>query len=237
MKIAMTLSGQARFVKEGNRFLKQSLINFKDMDVFIHTWKDHEYKDVIKTYGPKECIIEKQEEGEELKYVNDPEGAVNHIDYTQADGGSGNWAHYCMFYSMQQSYKLIPPGYDIIIRTRFDTALVSKIDITSGVVKSNKVYAPDVCKNASVISDWMFWGRPNAMGKILNTYDSMPQMQIDGINMQSGEELINSTLKNKNIKREKLPIDLKLIRSNDAILMSDQWVWSEMLEKYYEKEE
>ena len=44
MKIAMTISGQARFAKLGHEFFKKNLKNFKDIDVYIHTWKDHDYK-------------------------------------------------------------------------------------------------------------------------------------------------------------------------------------------------
>ena len=112
------------------------LKNFKDIDVFIHTWEDHDYKEAIDLYSPKDYITQEQIK-EAL--VNDPEGAVQNIDYTQADAGSGNWVHYSMFYSMQKSYELIPPGYDIIIRTRFDVALLQKFDIFKEVY-SNKFY-------------------------------------------------------------------------------------------------
>ncbi len=229
MKVAMTISGQARFAKLGHKFFKKNLKDFKDIDVYIHTWKDHDYKKAIKLYKPKDYIVEKQKK-EEL--INDPEGAVKDIDYTQVDGGSGNWVHYSMFYSMQQSYKLIPPGYDIIIRSRFDVALLQPFNIFKGVFSANTLYAPDVCRNKGVISDWLFWGRPNAMKKILNTYDLMPTHNLGGVNMRSGEELINATRKNNIIRKERLPIDLRLIRADGALLYSDQWIWDSSLKNY-----
>ena len=228
----MTISGQARFAKLGHKFFKKNLKNFKDIDVYIHTWKDHDYKKAIKLYNPKEFIVEEQTEELKKRIINDPEGKIQ-IDYTQADGGSGNWVHYSMFYSMQKSYKLLPPGYDLIIRARFDTALVQPFNIFKGVYSAGTIYAPDVCNNKGVISDWLFWGRPNAMKKILNTYDMMPAHYKGGVNMRSGEELINATRKHNLIKKERLPIDLRLIRKNNAKLFSDQWIWESSLKENY----
>lgn len=230
MKIAMTLSGQARFVKLGYKLFKKHLKGFEDIDVFIHTWKDHDHKDAIKLYNPKDFIVEKQKKAE---LVNDPEEVVS-IDYTQENAGSGNWVHYSMFYSMQQSYNLVPEGYDIILRSRFDVALVQDFNLLSSVFEANKIYAPDVCRNKGVISDWFFWGRPNAMKKILNTYDMMPVHNKGGVNMRSGEDLINATRKSCVIKKERIPIDLKLIRNDGDILYSNQWIWdSTLLEGNY----
>ena len=228
MKIAMTISGQARFAKLGHKFFKKNLKNFKDIDVYIHTWKDHDYKEAIKLYKPKDYIVEKQKK-EEL--INDPDGIIQDIDYTQADGGSGNWVHYSMFYSIQQSYKLVPPEYEIIIRSRFDIALLQPFDIFKAVYSANTLYAPDVCRNKGVISDWLFWGRPNAMKKILNTYDVMPMHNSGGVNMRSGEELINATRKSNLIRKERLPIDIRLIRNDGAVLFS-QWIWASSLKNY-----
>ena len=228
MKIAMTISGQARFAKLGHKFFKKNLKNFKDIDVYIHTWKDHDYKEAIKLYKPKDYIVEKQKK-EEL--INDPDGIIQDIDYTQADGGSGNWVHYSMFYSIQQSYKLVPPEYDIIIRSRFDIALLQPFDIFKAVYSANTLYAPDVCRNKGVISDWLFWGRPNAMKKILNTYDVMPMHNSGGVNMRSGEELINATRKSNLIRKERLPIDVRLIRNDGAVLFS-QWIRASSLKNY-----
>ena len=229
MKIAMTISGQARFAKLGHKFFKKNLKNFKDIDVFIHTWEDHDYEEAISLYNPKDYITQKQIK-EEL--VNDPEGNVQNIDYTQADAGSGNWVHYSMFYSMQKSYELIPPGYDIIIRTRFDVALLQKFDIFKEVYSANTLYAPDVCRNKAVLSDWLFWGRNNAMKKILNTYDMMPIHNAAGVNVMSGEELINATRNNNSIKKEMLPIDLRLIRKDGAMLYSNKWICESSLKNY-----
>ena len=229
MKIAMTISGQARFAKLGHKFFKKNLKNFKDIDVFIHTWEDHDYEEAISLYNPKDYITQNQIK-EEL--VNDPEGDVQNIDYTQADAGSGNWVHYSMFYSMQKSYELIPPGYDIIIRTRFDVALLQKFDIFKEVYSANTLYAPDVCRNKAVLSDWLFWGRNNAMKKILNTYDMMPIHNAAGVNMMSGEELINATRNNNSIKKEMLPIDLRLIRKDGAMLYSNKWICESSLKNY-----
>ena len=225
----MTISGQARFAKLGHKFFKKNLKNFKDIDVFIHTWEDHDYKEAIDLYSPKDYITQEQIK-EAL--VNDPEGAVQNIDYTQADAGSGNWVHYSMFYSMQKSYELIPPGYDIIIRTRFDVALLQKFDIFKEVYSANTLYAPDVCRNKAVLSDWLFWGRNNAMKKILNTYDMMPIHNAAGVNMMSGEELINATRNNNSIKKEMLPIDLRLIRKDGAMLYSNKWICESSLKNY-----
>jgi hypothetical protein len=228
----MTLSGQARFVKLGYKLFKKHLKNFDKIDFFIHTWKDHDYKKAIKLYKPKDYIVEKQKK---KSVINDPilKKQPGEINYHQENGGSGNWVHYSMFYSIQQSYKLIPKGYDIIVRSRFDIGLVQDFDFFKGVFEANKVYAADVCRNAGVISDWLFWGRPNAMKKILNTYDLMPEHNKNNVNMTSGEDIINATLKQKMIKRQKLPIDVRLIRKDGNKLFSDQWIWDTMLEENY----
>ena len=39
-KVALCLSGQPRFVQEGYKTLSKNLVNFNEMDVFVHSWKD-----------------------------------------------------------------------------------------------------------------------------------------------------------------------------------------------------
>ena len=70
------------------------------------------------------------------------------------------------------------------------------------------------------------------MKKILNTYDMMPIHNAAGVNMMSGEELINATRNNNSIKKEMLPIDLRLIRKDGAMLYSNKWICESSLKNY-----
>ena len=60
----------------------------------------------------------------------------------------------------------------------------------------------------------------------------MPIHNAAGVNMMSGEELINATRNNNSIKKEMLPIDLRLIRKDGAMLYSNKWICESSLKNY-----
>jgi len=202
MRKAISFSGQSRFVLEGFESLRKNLRNFEDYDIFIHTWKGPLNKDCY-LYEPKSIIIEEQ------KPVVPPDVK----EYSQAA-----FVHFSMFYTMKESLKLLSEyeqannfKYDLVVRTRFDIDLESKIDLENFDLKEG-VYSPDVCANPEVISDWFNFSTSDNIKLYSEIYHNITDYFKQGVMITSGEELITHMLKTKHIPIKKIPCELYLLR-------------------------
>ena len=181
-KIAVCISGQPRFLMEGASCLNHNLISRHDCDVFIHAWfnpnelngsgyggkfslRQDAAEKITELYSPKDMIIEEQ------KAVG-----PNYNGYLQgASEATKIFVHYSMFYSImkanflkQQHEKKMKFKYDIVVRTRFDAALLKPID--SFVIEENKVVGIDAIDSDDKLSDWLFYGNSKIMDDICGIY-------------------------------------------------------------------
>lgn len=205
MKKAISFSGQSRFVLEGLESLRKNLYNFEEYDIFIHTWEGPLNKDCY-LYEPKSIIVEKQ------KNVV----PSNVKEYSQAA-----FIHFSMFYTMKESLRLLSEyeqannfKYDLVLRTRFDIGLETKIDLSSFNLKEG-IYSPDVCANPKVISDWFNFSTSDNMKLYSEIYDNITNYFNQGVMITSGEELITHMLKEKTVPIKKIPCELYLLRDRN----------------------
>jgi len=205
MRKAISFSGQSRFILEGLVSLRKNLHNFEEYDIFIHTWKGPLNKDCF-LYDPQGIIIEEQ------KTVIPP-SVEKYSDSALV--------HFSMFYSMKESLRILSEyeqsnnfKYDLIVRTRFDISLESKIDLESFDLKEG-VYSPDVCANPAVISDWFNFSTSNNIKLYSEIYDNMVSYFKQGVLITSGEALITHMLKTKHIPIKKIPCELYLLRDRN----------------------
>jgi hypothetical protein len=161
MKIALCLSGQARFIEQGyNEVLYPFILKDNEIDIFIHTWDIQSQigsyflagdkqqvgepisadliNKTLKLYSPQKYIVEPQKEFPILPW------ASNHMPAFYSKNA------YSMFYSIYQSNKLKIEyeiknnfKYDWVIRSRFDVKINSRIDFTA--LNSNVINTPDGC--------------------------------------------------------------------------------------------
>ena len=205
MRKAISFSGQSRFVLEGLESLRKNLHNFEEYDIFIHTWKGPLNKDCF-LYEPQGIIIEEQ------KPVVPPDVE----EYSQPA-----FVHFSMFYSMKESLRLLSEyeqannfKYDLVVRTRFDIGLESKIDLENFDLKEG-VYSPDVCVNPEVISDWFNFSTSVNIKLYSDIYDNIVSYFKQGVLITSGESLITHMLKTKLIPIKKIPCTLYLLRDRN----------------------
>lgn len=185
-KIALCLSGQARFVEEGyTNVISPRLIKDNDVDVFIHTWEiDDEQngkpfvnagghnmgqavsEDTIATYldlyKPKKHIVEKQ------------------IEFTK-----GLWADrsfpdirsdygYSMLYSVYTANKLRQLyekenniEYDLVVRCRTDFIMEEEIYLSK--LENDRIYLPTGCPHVGGVADSFAIGPP----ELIDTYSDL----------------------------------------------------------------
>lgn len=205
MKKAISFSGQSRFVREGLESLRVNLSNFEEYDIFIHTWESPRSKDVL-LYNPKNCIIEPQRQV---------------VPSIVKEYSPEHFTHFSMFYTMKESLRLKKEyeiannfKYDLVIRTRFDVYLESKLNPTDYNLESG-VFSPDVCGNPAVISDWFNFSNSDNMDVYSEIYDNIIEFYKQGVMITSGEELITHMLKTKNISIHKIPCALYLLRDRN----------------------
>lgn len=203
MKKAISFSGQSRFVKEGYETFRKNLIGFEEYDIFVHTWEGELNKDVLEIYKPK-------------KYIIEPQRQV--VPSTVKEYSEAAFVHFSMFYTMMESLNLKSDYesknnfvYDLVIRTRFDIGLETRLDPTNFDLREG-IYSPDVCGNAQVISDWFNFGNSKDMDVYKEIYPNIVEFHKQGVMITSGEELITHMLKIKNIPYIKIPCDLYLLR-------------------------
>jgi hypothetical protein len=225
VNIALCLSGQSRHVEEGYNLFKKNLVNFDTMDVFVHTWEDNEFEKIKKLYNPVSCIIEPQR--------HDICFGETELNYKQSPASSGNFVHYSMFYSifmsnlLKKQHEKFHDKYDCVIRSRTDVALLETLDVS--LCELDRVIATDSCNNPKVISDWFNFSSSDLMDIYTDAYFEIPNLKVQKVNVNSGEEIITNHLLNEKIEMAKLSVDLKLIRPFKTNTRG--WIYDKELEQ------
>lgn len=208
MNKALAIFGQQRFVDLGIHSLKHNIVDFEDYDIFIHTWKDVNKDEnlIYDLWKPKHIIIEEQ-----INFSEDPVELI----------------HKSMFYSTSKVFKLIKSSdknYDAIIRTRFDVCLDEpKLDISNFDMESNIIYAPNVCHNPMVLSDFLMFGNSNNMEIFEDMFDNYEDYKSQGVKVTSGEEIISKAMRDKSMINGKTAHKVYLIREEGFGRIRNYW--------------
>lgn len=220
MRKAISFSGQPRFIWHGYRLLKENLENFKEYDIFVHTWADTTPEQLLKLYKPKEYIWQPQ--------IDPFPPVVPH------ERSRNYFNHYSMFYSMKRSLDLVNMyeekhgfQYDMIIRTRFDIALLDPLSAEDFSLKV--MNATDSCGNPLVISDWFNWSGRENMEKFREMYGKLPEYYEKGVKIDSGEEIIVQNLRENHIATSKVGVRLYLIRDRSCAHLAPTWIYEDNL--------
>lgn len=222
MKIAICFAGLPRFVKEGYKLFSKNLIGLHDMDIFFHSWNNG-------ATGNHENLSR-------LDSINEVKNLYNVIDFIHEDQkydiapeniSHKEFVHWSMFYSIWSANNIkckyeIKTGikYDCVIRTRFDCALLSTLDVTK-YNNFNSVYAPWIHKHG-VIMDWLNFSSSDIMDVHANLWKHMQYYKNKGVPMTSGEELLTSHLRENNINFKSAETNAKLIRATGKC--PDTWI-------------
>lgn len=182
------VGGQGKKINPKNGFYhyNKNLLSQYEVDVFIHSWSVEFEKQIVDLYKPKGYKIESQNEFKKIsleafgfKSINDlrahepyktPFKKLSDKDaYNKFD--SLLWRSYSRWYSTKKSidlkkdYELINNiKYDFVISSRFDIALLTKIDFKN--LDSSKFYASkrhnrDDIKRA--LYDFIFFSNTDTM--------------------------------------------------------------------------
>jgi len=217
MRIALCLSGQARFVEQGyNEVLYPFILKDNNIDVFIHTWDIDEYQignqflagnqhpvgnpitidlidNTLRLYNPKKHIIESQ------KYFPDISWTPNHMP------GFYSKNAYSMFYSIYQSNELKKEyeiknnfKYDWVIRSRFDIKLDSRINFSE--FDNNLINNPNGCFNDTYgYTDCFAFSNSKNMDIYSDTYNHIDDCINDPTLSLCGEYILRRWIDNNNI--------------------------------------
>lgn len=216
MKIALCLSGQARFVEQGyNEILYPFILKDNEIDVFIHTWDiqsqvgkhflagdKHPVGEPIsadlidktlKLYNPQKYIVEPQKEFPIIPW------ASNHMPAFYSKHA------YSMFYSIYCSNKLKTEyetkhsfKYDWVIRSRFDVKLNSKINFD--LLDNNVINTPDGCFDPiNGYVDCFALSNSHNMDIYSDTYNHLNDYLADPNLKLCGEYILRKHIDNNNI--------------------------------------
>lgn len=110
MKVAICISGEPRFFKEGYISLKKNILDHNDCDIFLQTYEGPDTEEIINTYKPVNTVIDKRIKDFHItffsKFNRAPETNVENM--------------FWMFRNIKKSIELVGSDYDLIIRTRSD---------------------------------------------------------------------------------------------------------------------
>ena len=160
MKIALCLHGLFDSITDstskgldGYNYIKKHILEYNDVDVFIHSWEPNKKSEIIELYKPKDSIFEPQINFKEitdsrglykLKHTpRPPERVLSHLN------------------SVTKSITLAVKDetkYDIIIKSRFDLGRINRD--TSGPNKHNPYpvqcinFKKDIDKDKLYMANW-----------------------------------------------------------------------------------
>jgi hypothetical protein len=217
MKVALCLSGQARFVEQCyNEVLYPYVLEGNNIDIFIHTWnidksqinkhfinggghimgpviKENQIQSTLDLYNPISYKVEPQIQFELGKF---PERTLPDIrsDYL-----------YSMFYSIYQSNKLKSEyeiknnfKYDWVIRSRFDIKLNSKINFNE--FDNNVINNPSGCfNNDHGYTDCFAFSNSANMNIYSDTYNHIDDCMNDPTLQLCGEYILRRWIDINNI--------------------------------------
>lgn len=170
MKIALCLSGQARFHEKGIKELYDKIIQGNHCDVFIHTWSSWSYKG-------KSGNINKNSFDyiQNLKkiIVEDQISSYNGITWANIKGHKRIFEIMSMWYSLMRSNELrniyeqeSNIKYDAVIRSRFDLGFNKKDDITKYILDNKTLI--NYYRSTSINPNSNDFGISNS--KVMNAY-------------------------------------------------------------------
>jgi hypothetical protein len=190
MKIALCFSGQVRSFRQGYEYYKRNLLNAYDVDVYIHSWNSPFNQEIIDLYKPKAYKFDDPLNVDCSRYTRTPIP----LKHPQI-------ATYSMYYSLNESGKLVNGTYDWVIKSRTDYALNVKIDFAT--FNNSKLYVPDcyIAPNKDRANDQFAFSSQDNMKKYMSTFDSIDEYYDNGA-IFNGEDLMQA-----NIIKQKLSGD------------------------------
>ena len=166
MRIALCFSGQPRYIERGAKYIKSCLLNYNEMDVFVHCWWDKQEvgKEVYQSWGNRIDERTKDNIDEILKSVYNPvdmkiEKQIEHFEMDSelrkkrmfllakvSDLDKCIFAWQSQYHSFHQANLLKSEYekkngflYDIVIRSRFDLGMKTTLNFSS--IKRGWVYS------------------------------------------------------------------------------------------------
>lgn len=217
MKVALLLSGLPRKVKEGYEQTWKHIINTYDTDVYLHSWKDEEWKEISKIYKNSKSV----QIQEPFKFTKYKEGIkLPHTDKSrplpQYDVMSC-FRQLPMFYSWQMVYKPMFDSmidYDVVIRSRYDLGIRTQIDLNT--IDSNIINHSNV--SGSFFDDNLCITNKENSDKIFKTiFDDVIKYAKESGVLNSAESSWTMMLEKYNLKDIAVkhnPLAFDLLREN-----------------------
>jgi hypothetical protein len=230
MRIALCLSGQPRFFKQGYQSLMQTLLSRYNCDLFIHSWYSEELlgKPFSTTHGgtvgkvgfvEKDTPVQVVDLYKPVSYRFDkPIDFNSNLTFTQENVRAGVNVNgiYSMFYSIKESILLAEEyelannfKYDLVVRLRFDLQFVSEIVFES--YDLNYLYVPR-SGNPNVYYDIFGFGSSSLMSNYKNVFFDIERVWNPNKHFV-GENILTDSLSLHNIPVTKIDWTINLIRS------------------------
>jgi hypothetical protein len=200
-KIALLFSGQVRSLPINlfNNSLK-NFINGFEADIYISCWND-----VGISLNHGNTLRKKEFEGDKLELILNKMFAgtnvikleiENKADWESSLNEEYRKINYSLLYSdltknalaqlykIKKSFSLIPKEkmyvYDLIIRVRLDSIFIDKFHYIDNN-KINNINFRKIKDQNKRIYDIFFYGKPNVVSSIFNTYDEIPRLILSKI--------------------------------------------------------
>lgn len=230
-KLALCLSGQPRYLDVGYNSIKQ-LLDFYDIDVFIHTWYDedlvgqqYEMSELLR-YN-RRCIREKNVI-DNIKMLYSPKQIIHEPSriFETYDANYGlclpNSVH-SMFYSIYKSNELKKLfefenkfTYDAVIRCRFDIVienfLLDDID-TSKYYVSGEIHRSG---QYNIPNDQFCISSSSNMDLYSNLFNNLEQYYKNGFREFVGERLLSyhiTTINNKQFDFSENKLTINIVKN------------------------
>lgn len=193
MKIALCFSGQARSFEKGYEYYKKNLLDHYDVDVYIHSWKFENERNLLELYRPKSYEFETPPLGNfDNRYTNTPNPQKHPPKFT-----------YRMLYSMFRCSQIVLGNYDWVIKSRTDYALNVKIPFEK--LDNQLLHIPNcrMVPQRDFGNDQFAFSSQENMLKYMSTYVNIDKYYNAG-NQFIGEDMMRANLHEHGLHGEKL---------------------------------
>lgn len=142
MRVALCISGELRNFEVSWKSIKKNVVDPLNADVYIFSWESATYNETLQQMfnfkSPHVTIPEANPVAYKIQNYKDGKWKTHKI---KAAGGP-------MFYGIEESFNLLPHGYDILIRSRPDATFYEPFNVPD--IKPNTIYVAGLTKESHV---------------------------------------------------------------------------------------
>lgn len=120
MKSALILSGDLRNFRDCFSSLESNVLNYNQIDVYMHCYDCDEVNEAESLYRPKKMVVDKRD---------DNICQISKSCFENKAPETDPHSMFCMWKNVKKSFDLMEERYDVVLKTRYDVKYCSPLKL------------------------------------------------------------------------------------------------------------